>query len=187
MIRDPEYIAGIDWGTKRRGHPEGKVLAHIQDLSDNLSAIHSDLTPGQEAQIKIFIHTHDTFKGESVRGVPINHPQSHASLARAFVERYIGETNLSAVIQNHDEFYALWRAEQSTGILDKARYNKLVEAIHDWNLFLTCMIIDGVTPGKDITPVKWSTEIVAADARISLNFSPSDRLNKLLVALQRSP
>lgn len=177
---DDRYVQGINWGAARPGHPEGTVGAHIYELVENLRAIKSDLTPSEFERAQLFIHTHDTFKGEAQKGARILDPKSHASLARAFVEARLGETSMSGIIQFHDELYALWQSEQRNGRLDSDRYNRLVERIADWDMFVTTKLIDSITVGKDIEPTAWALRLIEADNRIKLSFDPWDRMSKIL-------
>ena len=90
VTTDPQYLANLDWGEARPGHPEGTVRAHIAEIEPNLERLRSKLTEDDYWKLKLLIHTHDSFKAESKAGVAITDPKSHASLARAFLEP-IGE------------------------------------------------------------------------------------------------
>lgn len=182
MLDDQRYVRGINWGAARPGHPEGTIAAHISELTENLRAIMGDLSQVEYEKAQIFIHAHDTFKGEAEKGARILDPKSHASLARSFVETRLGETALSAVIQYHDELYALWRGEVRNGSLDSDRYNTLVEKISDWDTFVTTKLVDSITSGKDIAPTVWALKLIESDERIKLSFDPWQRLNKILAS-----
>lgn len=161
VTQDPRYLANLDWGKPRRGHPEGTVRAHIAELEDNLKAL--DIEPGSDAywKLKILIHVHDSFKAQATPKVPISHPASHASLARAFLSRHCKDRDLLAMTQLHDESYAIWRKIHFGGELNEARLNKLLHAIKDWRLFLQFMLIDGATDGKDLGPLEWASQTIA--------------------------
>ena len=62
---DPRYLANLDWGEARPGHPEGTVRAHIAEIEPNLDALRSKLTDEDYWKLKLLIHTHDSFKSES--------------------------------------------------------------------------------------------------------------------------
>jgi len=99
--------------------------------------------------LKLLIHTHDTFKGEAQQGVAITDHNSHASLARAYLQTFCDDPDLLAMVQYHDEPFALWRQFDAKGKYNQARFDALLSNIKDWNLFLAFNIIDGCTAGKD--------------------------------------
>lgn len=154
---DKRYLENITHGTPRPGHPEGTVKAHIYELERNLrlidgylksSAERLSLTPEELVRAEIFIHVHDSFKKESKPGVPIAHPQSHASLAREFLAGLTTDGELLEVVQNHDVPWALFRKDRLGNSLNSERFRRLETAITDWDFFLLCQVIDGTTLGK---------------------------------------
>lgn len=155
ITSDARYLANLDWGEPRWGHPEGTIRNHIAELESNLAALRPRLS-GQECwKLKLLIHTHDTFKPEAIAGAPITDPASHASLARAFLAEFCDEADLLAMVQHHDEPFALWRQLKATGSYDAQRFAELLAAIRDWNVFLAFEIIDGCTDGKSRAPLRW--------------------------------
>jgi hypothetical protein len=172
MLEDTRYQSGVSWGERRSGHPEGSVAAHIAELIKNVDAITDDLDDVDLAKLMIFVHTHDTFKSVSRKGAKIADPDSHSSLARSFVEEFIGETELSAIIQHHDVLYSIWRGKSRDGHLDRDRMQFLIADIKDWDLFMTTKIVDNVTTGKDLNPTLWAINLISSDPQISLSFSP---------------
>ncbi len=177
---DPRYQEGIRWGQKRPGHPEGSVGAHIEELELNAAAIKSTLDPLHTLKLKIFIHTHDTFKFQARKGARISEPDSHASLARAFVEEYLGETDLSAILQHHDVLFSLWRAHQRHGHLDQGRMEQLISEVKDWDLFMTTKLVDNLTLGKDLKPTVWAVDLAEEHPRIELPPEVRSRMNKII-------
>jgi len=155
IVQDPRYQANLDWGKPRSGHPEGSVRAHIAELERNLRALRHKLDDTEHAKLKLLIHTHDTFKAEATAGVAITDPRSHASLARAFLAEFCDDADLQAMVQYHDEPYALWRQFEHKGSYNEKRFDALLNAIRDWNLFLAFNIIDGCTEGKGRAPLQW--------------------------------
>ena len=155
VISDQRYLANLDWGEARPGHPEGTVRAHIGEIEPNLEALRPKLTDEDYWKLKLLIHTHDSFKAESKPGVSITDPKSHASLARAFLESHCDDADLLAMVQFHDEPFALYRQFESKGKYNRDRFNALLNAIRDWNLFLAFNIIDGCTAGKSREPLHW--------------------------------
>jgi hypothetical protein len=103
VISDPRYIANIEYGQPRSGHPEGTVKAHIAELEANLELLKPRLADEQTYwKLKFLIHVHDTFKADATRGVPILDPHSHASLAKAFAAELTDDPDLLNMIQFHD-------------------------------------------------------------------------------------
>jgi AAA domain (Cdc48 subfamily) len=69
--------------------------------------------------------------------------KSHASLARIFLASHCEDKDLLAMVQDHDEPFALYRQFESTGKYNQDRFRAMLNAIQDWNLFLAFNIIDG--------------------------------------------
>jgi hypothetical protein len=74
--------------------------------------------------------------------------------------------------QYHDEPFSLYRQLQSKGKYDQDRFNALLEAIRDWNLFLAFNIIDGCTAGKSREPLYWLFREVTG--RVESKFTAED-------------
>jgi hypothetical protein len=165
VVADPRYQANLDWGEARPGHPEGTVRAHIAEIERNLEALKPRLSEPDCWKLKVLLHTLDSFKRDSERGVPITHPKSHASLARAFLSEFCDDSDLLAMVQYHDEPFALWRQVETKGSCNQERFAALLRSIEDWNLFLAFNIIDGCTEGKGREPLRWLFEQVAGKVK----------------------
>jgi hypothetical protein len=174
VTTDPRYLANLDWGEVRRGHPEGTVRAHIAELENNLQCLRPKLTDEDYWKLKLLIHTHDSFKAEARPGVAITDAGSHASLAREFLAAYCDDADLLAMVQYHDEPYAMYRQFEGKGRFNQERFQALLQVIQDWNLFLAFMIIDGCTAGKSRKPLLWLFVQVAGKIRTS--FTEADIL-----------
>ena len=172
ITSDPRYQRNLDWGEARPGHPEGTIRAHIAELEVNLETLRHKLSATDYWRLRVLIHTHDTFKAEARPGAPINAPNSHASLARAFVADFCANTDMLAMLQFHDEPFALWRQVRSKGAFKRERLNALVANIQDWNLFLAFNIVDGCTEGKGREPLRWFFEQVAG--KVESKFTTAD-------------
>lgn len=155
VMADPRYQKNLDFGEARPGHPEGTVRAHIAEIESNLASLQPRLSDTEYWQLKLLIHTHDSFKADAERGVAITHPKSHASLARQFLAEFCDDEDLLAMIQYHDEPFALWRQVEAKGQYNQERLATLLNNIRDWNVFLAFNIIDGCTEGKNREPLKW--------------------------------
>ena len=174
VTRDERYQRNIEWGEPRSGHPEGKVSAHIAELERNAASFRDRLSESEFWKLRVLIHVHDTFKCEAREGARIMDPQSHASLARQFLAGFTSEPGLLAIVQFHDEPYALWRQVQHRSQYDHARFDALLATIHDWDLFLAFLIVDGCTGGKKREPLHWFFAEVAG--RVESQFSAADIL-----------
>jgi hypothetical protein len=174
ILADPRYQANLDWGEPRPGHPEGSVRAHIAELERNLETLKPKLSPDDYWKLKVLVHVHDCFKRDSRRGVAIAHPQSHASLARTFLAEFCDDADLLAMVQYHDEPYALWGQVKAKGSCNQKRLAGLLGGIRDWNLFLAFAIIDGCTQGKSREPLSWLFAQVAG--KVESRFSAADIL-----------
>ena len=164
ITADPRYLKNLDWGKPRRGHPEGTIRAHIVELECNLELLRPKLTEEEVWKLKVLIHTHDSFKGEATPGAKISDPGSHASMARAFLATFCDDAGLLAIVQYHDEPYALYRQVESRGDYDQERLSTLLRTIEDWSLFLAFNIIDGCTAGKSRKPLHWLFREIAGKA-----------------------
>ena len=174
VTADERYERNIDWGQPRPGHPEGTLRAHIADLERNLAALRSRLSESEFWKLRVLIHVHDTFKGEAKEGARITDPRSHASLARGFLAEFTSDPDLLAITQFHDEPYALWRQVQHRHHYDQRRFDALLAAVRDWNLFTAFLIVDGCTEGKSRDPLRWFLEEIAG--RVETRFGVGDIL-----------
>jgi hypothetical protein len=163
ILRDPRYLRNIDWGVPRVGHPEGSIRAHIAELEANLDRLHPRLSSFEYWKLKLLIHTHDTFKGEAAPNVPISDPRSHASLARTFLAEFSPDEDLLAMVQYHDEPYALWLQQTRRGTYNEERMSALKRIIKDWNVFVAFLLVDGATAGKSREPLRWFLELTGAE------------------------
>lgn len=172
VIGDARYQQNLDWGEPRPGHPEGTVRAHLAEIEPNLERLKPRLSEIEYWKLKLLIHTHDTFKAAAKDNVAISDPASHASLARSFLAEFCGDEDLQAMVQDHDEPFALWRQFTSKGSYNQQRFQKLLGHIQDWDLFLAFNIIDGCTPGKSREPLHWFFKEVAG--KIDSRFTEAD-------------
>lgn len=157
---DERYQGNLDYGKPRPGHPEGTVRNHISELERNLKVVVLTLDemgiPLSEEQVnrlKVLIHSHDTFKKQASRGVAIDDPNSHASLAAAVVQEYGADQALFQAVQEHDRPYSMWKKHDETK--RGKRFDAFQETVINMNEFALFQIIDNVTEGKDLRPVTW--------------------------------
>ena len=156
IMADPRYQRNIEYGEPRLGHPEGKVRFHIADLESNLEELaQRGISPIEYWKLKFLIHVHDTFKAEAEQDVPHLHPRSHATLAREYASQYTEDPDVLNMIQFHDQNYFMWLDYLHKGTYDVEWFQRLIDTIQDWDLFLMFTIIDGRTRGKDLTKLAW--------------------------------
>lgn len=172
ICADERYRANLDWGEPRPGHPEGTVRAHIAELEQNLVRLGAKLSEDEQSRLRLVIHTHDTFKPDAKPGVPITHPQSHASQACQFLSEFCHDEQVLQTVQFHDEPYALWRLQGRNTNFDQSRFESLLVRIRDWDLFLAFQIIDGCTAGKSREPLIWFFSQI--EGRMTSRFSAAD-------------
>ena len=168
---DERYQRNLDWGRRRKGHPEGTLRKHIKELEGNLNSLRSKFSELDFWKLKVLIHVHDILKPDAEKGVPIVDPRSHASMAREFLSEFCDDADLLNMVQFHDEPYGLWKKYQKSGI-DEVRLARLLETIHDWDLFLAFLIIDGCTEGKSRDPLIWFFDVIGG--KIKSTFSHHD-------------
>ena len=161
ITADERYLANLDWGEPRAGHPEGTIRSHIRELEQNLHGLRSRLTAAEVDHLMVLIHVHDTFKPDAAAGVPISHPRSHASLAREFLAEFTSDPLLLAAVQFHDEPFALWNQFRQRGFCSDQRLSGLLTVISDWQFFGAFLLIDGCTAGKSSAPLEWFFPLVA--------------------------
>jgi len=163
---DPRYVEGLTYGKPRKGHAEGTVDKHIAELDQTLELIYRAdhmLMPDEYEKLKIIIHAHDTFKLEGKRRtghqVSIRDPNSHASLARKFLEEFTDDKDILSITQFHDEGHSLWQKWQKRGSYSRDRLRDALSQITNHDLYAIFTIIDGYTPSKlmDRSP-RWFIE-----------------------------
>jgi hypothetical protein len=190
---DPRYVEGLTYGVPRQGHDEGSVANHLVELEENLNTIYNGhstertttwefecfkplITDEEMWKLKTLIHVHDSFKLEGKRRtnfhkVSLRDPQSHASLARAFLSEFTDDESVLAIAQFHDEGHALWQQWREKGAYREERMRDCLQHIPDVTLYLIFTIIDGYTTSKikDRSP-RWFVEEVAKFAEVPRAF-----------------
>jgi hypothetical protein len=149
----PELLAGLAWGRPRRGHPEGSVGAHVADL---LAALDRTGYPHETRSLLRFVAlVHDGFKYRVHEWLPKTGENHHATRARRFAEGFTDDERLLATIEHHDGPYALWRKMRRRGELDEPRFERMMRAVPDAELFLRFIELDGSSEGKKPEPTRW--------------------------------
>jgi hypothetical protein len=150
---DPELLRGLAWGKPRRAHPEGTVGAHVADLLETIDRWRE--TGERRAELRFLSLVHDAMKFRVRHWLPKSGENHHAMRARRFAERYTEDQRLLATLELHDRPYALWRRRGPDGRVDEIAFERMLERIPDFDLFVRFVELDGSTEGKDPEPVQW--------------------------------
>lgn len=156
IIKNPEWREGAMWGKPRYGHPEGKVLYHIEEVLRNVDAVKP--TAEFRQYLRFITLTHDTFKHKEHRGFPRDWSRHHAVLARQFSEQFTDNQGILDIIEFHDEAYHVWKMEHKLFRKTAAqkRLDKLLQRLGDnlqlFYLFFKC---DTQTGDKNQKSVEW--------------------------------
>jgi hypothetical protein len=108
---DPAWLAGVEWGAPRRGHPEGAVKWHVAEVLANVDRL--DLSPADRTRLRLAALVHDSFKRDVDRSAPRVAPNEHGFLAARWLASHVSDDRLLALVELHDEGYRAWRAHQA--------------------------------------------------------------------------
>lgn len=165
---DARYIEGITYGMPRPGHDEGSVANHIAELDATVEKLRPILSDDEYWKLRLLVHVHDTFKLEGKRRtghqVSLLDEDSHASIGARFMKEITGDHELTAIVQFHDEGFALYQKFQKGKGFDRKRLCKNVidnDEIKDMTLYLLFTVVDGFTVSKmkDRSP-RWFVNFV---------------------------
>jgi hypothetical protein len=157
LLADPRLRAGLEWGTPRFGHPEGRVGEHVAAM---LAAIPDD--DPLRNDLRLLAITHDSFKAE-VR--PLEHwspDNDHAMRARRFAKRYTTDERLLTTLELHDEPYWIWRTTDAP----EEALRPLIDRLPDPELFARFVELDAANEGKDLTFLWWFRRELAIAGRL---------------------
>lgn len=163
IIQDEDWLKGAVWGDPRPGHPEGKVLYHIQDVLFNVEQ--TNVKTRLRRDLRLITIIHDTFKHKEEKRRPrLDWNKHHAVYARKFAEKFIAESYLLDIIEFHDEAYYAWcdlyrKGKKQEGT---ARLKRVFDRIGEehkqlFYLFFKC---DTSTGDKTQAPIKWFEKFV---------------------------
>src|SRR3954468_22035103 len=153
VTQDPELLRGLAWGKPRKGHPEGTIANHVQDLLERLAR--RGVSGEERELLRFLVLGHDSFKNKVQEWRPRTGENHHAMRARRFAERYTDDERLLSTIELHDRPYSIWRKWGRTGRLDQGALKTLLQRIVDPELFIRFVEQDGSTEGKNPEPVRW--------------------------------
>lgn len=154
IINDPLFVQGASWGVPRKGHPEGQVIYHIEEVLSNVDKYSESNT---REKLRLIAITHDTFKFKVDSTKARSGENHHAMIARRFAESHITDTQVLDIIELHDEAYNTWvKGMNSDWSKAEVRLQKLIERLGDaLPLYLVFYRCDNETGNKRQDNYTW--------------------------------
>lgn len=161
ILADNELIEGLQWGKPRPGHPEGKVIYHVNEVLKNVNRV----TKNQDyrAKLRLIAIIHDTFKHKVDTSKPRFGENHHAMIARRFAEKYITDPIILDIIELHDEAYNAWQTAIRRGrpYDGEARALRLAKRLgRNLDLYMKFYICDTYTGDKEDDSLQWFMTVV---------------------------
>jgi len=154
LLSLPEFRKGLWWGEPRFGHPEGKVVLHVREVLDNISAI-PDLDPADRVRLRLIALAHDTFKHAESRTRPRDWTKRHGLLARQFMEAYTRDEAVLDVIETHDDAYYKWLLQHRRPSIHSQLDSLQSRVKHCMQLYYLFFKCDTQTGDKTQAPLRW--------------------------------
>lgn len=156
FLQDPVFLAGLNWGTPRFGHPEGQIYKHIREVLDNIDRLGPEFP--HRYQLRIIAFVHDTFKYLEDKSYPRDWTKHHSVYARNFLAKYTDDPALLVVAELHDEAFHCWCLKyiHNQEELYEKRLKNLLDRLGDHlQLYYLFFKSDTLTGDKNLTPLKW--------------------------------
>jgi len=155
IAADPEWRRGVEWGSPRRGHPEGAVKAHVGDVLANVDR--EATSPEERRRLRLAALVHDSFKFRAPEGsARVGSPGHHGSHAAEFLARFVDDEELVEVVRWHDEAFAAWMGLRRDRSRAEGRARALVRRLGPaLPLYLRFFRADNATEGKSPASVQW--------------------------------
>jgi hypothetical protein len=157
IAAEPDWREGVEWGTARRGHPEGAVKYHVADVLRNVDR--EATSPEERRRLRLAALVHDAFKYCAPEGsARVGSEGHHGSKAARFLGRFVDDEELLDVVHWHDEAFAAWLGIVKRGNPRRAeeRARALVERLGPaLPLYVRFFRADNATGGKSPKAVKW--------------------------------
>lgn len=151
---DPIWLKAIEGGRVRPGHPEGKIKYHIADLEKYIDSHKNEVSEDDYWRLKIMALVHDAFKNDANPKIPILDPNSHSSLGKKYVSKFVSDPDMETMLQYHDYPYTLWK-KAFKGIDVKDKIQELLSKIKNKKVYDLFMSADASGPGKNPEPMNW--------------------------------
>lgn len=161
VFEQPDWQEGLMWGKPRYGHPEGKILYHIEEVLQNVEQLKIDAQT--RSDLRFITLTHDAFKYKEHRGHPRDWSRHHAVIARRFSEKFTDNKTLLDIIELHDEAYYVWRMRYklfNNKAAEKRLDNLLLRLKDNLQLFYLFFKCDTQTGDKTQIPIQWFEETI---------------------------
>jgi hypothetical protein len=159
IISDPEFRTGLDYGRPRRGHPEGEIIWHVEEVLENVNKYS---TPNNRKNLRLIALIHDTFKYKVNQNLPKSGENHHAMIARRFAERFHLPNEVLEIIELHDEAYNSWQLiRRKSEFYAIERAYELIDRLGDnIDLYLTFYQCDNETGNKESDNFQWFRNLV---------------------------
>lgn len=153
ILSDEDLRNGLEWGEPRSGHPEGKVILHVQQILGMIDA--QEIKGDKREKLRLLAIIHDSFKERVNRKELSMGGKNHGSLAREFAQKYINDEDLLNMLELHDKPYSIWRTYKREGKFREVAFVHMIDRIKDIQLFLDFVKLDGGVKGKSSEPRDW--------------------------------
>lgn len=156
ILSDPDMVKGLLWGKPRNGHPEGKVIYHVNHVLENINKL--DISPEERDKLRLIAIIHDSFKYKVDLTRPKYGENHHAMIARRFAEKYVSDEEILMIIETHDDAYNAWGKGNRKGdwVSANERANKLIDRLGtSINLYMKFFSCDNETGDKTSECYVW--------------------------------
>jgi hypothetical protein len=166
ICADPEWRRGVEWGKRRRGHPEGAIKRHIAEV---LANVDRNATDGDaRRRLRFVALTHDAFKYRVDVTRPRVGENHHGTIARRFSERFVTDDPvLLDIIELHDEAFNAYSVGERRDDWPRAeaRARRLIERLGpNLDLYTTFFRCDNETGTKSSASYDWFVGLTQAPA-----------------------
>ncbi len=164
IIADPEFVKGVTYGKPRKGHPEGQVMYHIQEVLENVEKYYKNDEDYQDLRIIAFIH--DSFKHKVDQNQPKVGENHHGMIARRFAQNFSIHEDVLTVIQHHDDAYNAWQRGGRHGdwYAAKKKATNLIQALMIegcLDLYVKFYRCDNETGDKSSDNFEWFENLIS--------------------------
>jgi HD domain. len=170
IMQDPNIIKGLQWGFPRFGHPEGKVMYHVNEIFRNIDLLNPDSETRNKLRILALVH--DAFKYQENRKLVAKDPtKHHAYIAYTFLLDYTDQQDILQVVKTHDDAYYAWRADHAYRDPEtaKIKLDKLIKANEGHlDLYYKFFVCDTRTGDKNQSPIRWFEEKLGIKEKIKI-------------------
>jgi hypothetical protein len=163
ICENPEFERGALYGKPRKGHPEGQVIYHIEEVLNNIEKFYGD--DEDKSDLRIIAILHDSFKHKVDRNQPKVGENHHGMIARRFAEKFSIHQDVLQVIQYHDDAYNAWQKGGRHGDWygAKKRATNLINALMIegcLDLFVKFYRCDNATGDKSQDNFEWFENLI---------------------------